>query len=372
LRGSGQRPDDHLGIDRVTRKDFPVLGFTDKAQIFGVLEVVVLTVSYLITQQDRLNGIPDTLFLETFEEVVEVHGSVPDKSLYSFVDEVESHGRAVITGEALLDHFASDGIDQPRLAERLFIDVVDGLLLKDLSRVGGMLAIESGDLLAGEVFEGHHLGDDIEGTHSPHGGRIGADMDAVIANVTQPHERYGMQERDTGVAADITVAELRDERDQERKGQPVDFVEKDNERLVQQAAIIGDSQMECGSMFRVPNPFGKTMGMRAVGETEHGFDCREQRTYPRCRFGDVAQGFHRAVKGIILAAGVEAADKVLYASGFTGLPGGMDEEILLGAYQLLYALKPFGGGYHVVFFGEAGAGDVEYAFHTSFLVFLQS
>jgi hypothetical protein len=69
-------------------------------------------------------------------------------------------------------------------------------------------------------------------------------MEAVVADVAQPHQRYGVQEREAGVTVDTAVAQLRDERDQDGKRQAVHFIEKDDQRAVDGGAIAREGALE--------------------------------------------------------------------------------------------------------------------------------
>jgi hypothetical protein len=71
---------------------------------------------------------------------------------------------------------------------------------------------------------------------------------------------------------------------------------------------------------------------------------------------------------VIFTAGVELVSEVLDAGSFTGLAGGVDEEVLLVVDEALQFGNTGGGGEDVVTAGVAGAGDVEEFSHGCFFI----
>jgi hypothetical protein len=149
LEGSGECADDDFGVDGVGGDDLFLGRGTDESEVAGVEEVVVVeAVFYIVAEEQGLYDFGDAWFLESFEEVVEVNGVVLDEALYGVVDVVEGDGDAVVAVEALLDDFVCDGVDEPGLAECLFVNVVDGVGFEDLSGFGGVLGVEGGNLIS--------------------------------------------------------------------------------------------------------------------------------------------------------------------------------------------------------------------------------
>jgi hypothetical protein len=164
LEGSGESADDEFGIDGVGGDDLLLGRGADEAEVAGVEEIVVVgAAGYIVAEEEGLDDVSDAGFLEVFEEAVEVNGAALDEALDGVVDVVEGDGAAVVTLEGLLDDFAGDGVDEPRLAECLLVDMFDGIGLEHLPCFGGMLCVEGGNLIEGEVLEGHGFGDDVEG-----------------------------------------------------------------------------------------------------------------------------------------------------------------------------------------------------------------
>jgi hypothetical protein len=197
-----------------------------------------------VAEEEGLDDTADAWFFESFEEVVEVYGAAFDEALYGFVDEVEGDGDAVITGKALLDDFACDGVDEPGLALCLLVDVGDGVGLEDLSCLGGVLGVEGGDFIGGEVPEGQGFGDDIERAEAAEGLVIRADETPVVTDVAQADKGDGVWEGEAGVAADVSVTELGDEGEEEGEWEAVNFVEEEDKGAVEEAAVLGVGVLE--------------------------------------------------------------------------------------------------------------------------------
>ena len=106
-----------------------------------------------------------------------------------------------------------------------------------LPRLLRVLRVERGDLLGGEVAQQHVLRDDVERADLPKRLAIRANLRLVVAHVQHPDERDGGWERN-GVAVDVPVAQLPEERDEHVAEQTVRLVEEHDERLARAAAKI--------------------------------------------------------------------------------------------------------------------------------------
>jgi hypothetical protein len=364
LGGGGQGADDDFGIDGVCGEDFAGVGLADEAEVFGVLEVVVVRGGVDgVAEEEGLYDAADAGFLESFEEVVEVDGAVLDEALDGLVDVVEGDGDAVIAVEALFDDFACDGIDEPGLSERLLVDVVDGVFLEDLSGFGGVLCVEGGDFVTGEVLEGHGLGDDVEGAEAAEGLVFGADEAAVVTDVTEADEGDGVGKGETGGTVDISVAELCDEGDEEGGAESVGFVEEEDEGAVEAAAVAGEGALEDVSVVVEIGVLEEGLPMWEIGVFEGTVDGTEKGEDAVLGVGEFFGVFEGTVEGVVTAAGVEPVGEVLDAGGFAGLAGGVDEEVLLAVDEALEFGEAGDGGEDVVVPRVAGAGDVEEACH---------
>jgi hypothetical protein len=218
------------------------------------------------------------------------------------------------------------------------------------------LGVEDGYLLAGEVPEGHGLGDDVEGAGGAEGLAFGADTVFVVADVAQADKGDGVGKRAVDIAAGVTVAELCDEGDEDGFGEAVGFVEEDDEGAVEEAAKVEEPEGELAGIILS----GRTWGEEGDGvSAQTAFDAVYDGLYPHFGVGDVAEGFERAVEGVVASGGVELSGEVFDAGGFAGLSCGVDEEVLLTVDEALQFGQAGDGGEDVVVPRVAGAGDVE-------------
>jgi hypothetical protein len=237
--------------------------------------------------------------------------------------------------------------------------MVDGCLLKDLSRLGGVLGVEGGYLLAGEVLEGHGLGDDVEGAGGAQRLAFGADTVFVVADVTQADEGDGVWEGDAGGAVNVAVAELCDEGNEDGFGEAVGFVGEEDEGAVEKAAVLGESAAEDVVMVVEVGVLEEHFPMWESKVEQGVIHGAEESEDAVPGFGDVAQGLEGAVEGVVFVAGVELSSELLYAGGFAGLAGGVDEEVLLAVDEALEFWQARGRGEDVVTAGVTGTDDVE-------------
>jgi hypothetical protein len=296
LRRGRDGSDDDFGVDRVTGDDFLLGCGAEEAEVAGVEEVVVVVaVGDIVAEEEGLYDAADAGFLEAFEEVVEVDGAVFDDALYGVVDAGEGDGGGVVAVEDFVDDFACDGVDEPGLALCLLVDVVNGIKLEDLSGFGGVLGVEGGDFVAGEVLEGHGLGDDVEGAGGAEGLAFGADAVFVVAEVTEADEGDGVWEGEAGGAVNVAVAELCDEGDEEGFGEAVGFIEEENEGTVKMSAEAREGTLEDVTVAVEVGVLQEGFAVRDIGVFHGIIHGMEEVVGAFFGVGEIAEDFEGAV-----------------------------------------------------------------------------
>jgi hypothetical protein len=175
-------------------------------------------------------------------------------------------------------------------------------------------------------------------------------------------------ERDAGGAADVAIAELGDEGEEEGEGESVDFVEEEDQGTVEDTAVSGEGVLEDAGVVVEIGALEESLGVGDVLSFEGTSDGVEQGVDTFFGVGEGFGVFEGAVEGVVVSGGVELVCKLLYAGGFAGLSCGVDEEVLLTVDEALEFGDACDGGEDVVVVGVAGAGDVEEFSHGCFFV----
>ena len=153
-------------------------------------------------------------------------------------DVLSRDGLAVVEAMYLLDALAGQRVDQPGLSPAELHDLIQHARGERLPRRLGVLRVERGDLVGGEVSQHHVLGDDVERANLPQRLAVGAYLRLVVAYVQHADKRDGRGEWDV-VAVYVAVPQLAKEGNKHVAGKAVRLVEKNDKRLDYAAAELG-------------------------------------------------------------------------------------------------------------------------------------
>ncbi len=126
-----------------------------------------------------------------------------------------------------LDDLAGQRVDKPRLAASQLEGVFHGARDERLPGVGGVLAVEHGHLVQGEVSQPQRLQFDVERARGPETGRVAPGCRFIVADVAQAAQRDRRGE--VARPAAVAVAELAENADQTLTAQSVDLVEEQHQ-----------------------------------------------------------------------------------------------------------------------------------------------
>ena len=232
-----QHAGDHLAVDRVRDSDRCVRCDEPEVPEVGDVVVVGLQVEH-VARQHRTEDLLDAGFGEPGRERVQMGRPGKDELFLRRLQMVDRDRLCHGNGE-FFDGLAGECVDEPRLAGGQFVGVVDGAGGEGLAGLGGVLGVEVGDLVQGEVTEPQRLQLDVERAGGPQPGRVtpgGGPGDprnreaisgAAVADVSQAAQRDGPGER--GGAAVVAVAELAEDAEERLAAQRVDLVEEQDQ-----------------------------------------------------------------------------------------------------------------------------------------------
>jgi hypothetical protein len=178
LEGVGERAGDDLLVDRVGDADRGVGG--DEAEIADVEEIVVHYVrAEQRAREDGLDDPADPRVVELVHQRVQVGVSPVDQEVFRRLDVGLEDGLCAV-GDDVLHDLPGQRVDEPRLPAGLLEGVADRLGLEGLARPGGVLRVQLGDLVPGEVAQREGVALDVEGRRRPERLTVRAHPDAVV------------------------------------------------------------------------------------------------------------------------------------------------------------------------------------------------
>ena len=258
----------------------------DEAEVEDVAEVVFGDGGEGLAGEEGLDDLADAGLAEALGEAVEVGVLAADQLLLGGVDDGRGDRLGGI-GDELLDRLLGERVDQPGLALGEVKGACAGLGGEDLAGVLGVLGVELGDLLGGEVAEGEGADLDVEGAGGAEAtGAVGVAAGwrgLVVADVAEADERERTGE--VGGAAGVAVAELAEDGDQDGPGEGVDLVEEEDEgaRAGARPGLEGGADPGAGGRL---GPGGRLElgGEAPAGGAAPGVEDRDPRRR-RCRRG---------------------------------------------------------------------------------------
>jgi hypothetical protein len=332
-------------------------------EVEGEADVVVEDVrGQRLAGDDRLDHSPHPRLTQAFDQRVEVGVPAQDELLLRRLDHASvDRGRAV-RGQ-LLHRLPGERVDQPGLAARQLEGERPGLGGEGLAGVGGVLAVELGDLVRREVGKGERFDLDVERRGGAEAPDLRANLPPVIPHVAQAHQGHGLRELPGPVG--VPRAELVEDRDQEVVEEGVDLVEEEHHRpralpgpageKIEQAKPSGSR----GIGGRGPELLGKVVLRRDAQGAEHRLDPLldiASRGLPHLAGGE--ESGIAPLRGEGLGEGAEVG-------GLAGLPGRVDDE-MLPVDQPPQLGQPALRRQHVVQLGPAGSGGIEEPRHRVF------
>jgi len=201
-------------------------GSKDQAEVDGEAPVVFGDLAQRLAREHRLDDGAHPRLAEPFDQAIEVRVLPPDEDLCRLVHVRRADGLRPVSHEHL-GELPRQSVDEPRLALGQREGPVYRFGDEGLARLRGVLAVERGDLVPGEVAQGDRVRLDVERARraqpvSSAGGHL------VVSDVPEPDQRQGVGKALRPVG--VTVADLAEDGHQRLVAQRIDLVEKDDQR----------------------------------------------------------------------------------------------------------------------------------------------
>jgi hypothetical protein len=331
VRAGGQRARQHLAVDRIGDHQAAVLGAPQQAQIEQVVAIRLRHDAERGPGQHRLDEAAHPRLAQLVGELIQVGDAAQDQVLLGLVDQRDVDGAgAVAPGGDLEAALVGQRIDQPGLALGQVPDPLQGLGREDLPGLGRVLAEQRGHLLGGEVPQAQRLGLDVEGTAAGDRRRLGAGVDAVVAQIPHPAQHH--RGRKGRRALRVARAQLAQQRDQRVADQGVHLVEEQDQGL---RAL--PPQRFSRPLSTPSGPYrGQTASVHSNRRSSPSVELGRGRNRPADRAhaaGDVLAGglgrFQIGIDGPITPLVVEPLHQRQQTGGLAGLARGVQQEILL-------------------------------------------